>query len=410
MAGSSRPMRGSATLTIVPSRNTAPDPMTVATRVHRWRGVIARSVADRLSALCPDPWRSSAPASSSRRWPRSMPTCSPRPAWRARAWSILPTASYPRRRGRLPALGGDGRGAFRGSRRGGRAGPRPRSCRRRRPGRRPGRRRGRPRLPVRREAGYLLAALAGSAVGRALAGGPRAGRGAGRLLGRGDGAGRARVRLPGAARAVAAALGAWAGFAAGRLGRAALRRLAGAVLGADRVPGTARLGRPRASTRTRPSSVTTAAWQVHGRRGSRSGAAAAASGSAPGRCSGSRPPSTRGLGIAGPPTVWRSWPVTAARSGSYAGHSGRCRQIRLDRPSAAVASCRAAPSVGRHRRMPRIRLAGTDCRAPGRGRVSRPGTCRRPGTTNAAGRRPERRIAIGDGPQSGRTVRKQSEQ
>ena len=40
--------------------------------------------------------------------------------------------------------------------------------------------------------GYLLSALAAAAVGRALAGGPRARRGPRRLLGRGDGPGRAR--------------------------------------------------------------------------------------------------------------------------------------------------------------------------------------------------------------------------
>ena len=69
--------------------------MTVATRVQRWRGVIARSVADRLSAVCPDPWRSSAPVSSFRRWPTfdagllaSTGVARPRVA-------ILPTASYP---------------------------------------------------------------------------------------------------------------------------------------------------------------------------------------------------------------------------------------------------------------------------------------------------------------------------
>ena len=33
-------MLGSATFTMVPSRNTDPDPMTVATMVQRWRGVM----------------------------------------------------------------------------------------------------------------------------------------------------------------------------------------------------------------------------------------------------------------------------------------------------------------------------------------------------------------------------------
>ena len=43
------------TFTIVPSRNTAPDPMIVATRVQRWRGVMLGSVADRLSRAMPGP-------------------------------------------------------------------------------------------------------------------------------------------------------------------------------------------------------------------------------------------------------------------------------------------------------------------------------------------------------------------
>ena len=38
--GSSWPMCLSAALTIVPSRNTAPDPMTVQIRVQRWRLVM----------------------------------------------------------------------------------------------------------------------------------------------------------------------------------------------------------------------------------------------------------------------------------------------------------------------------------------------------------------------------------
>src|SRR6187551_2309681 len=40
VADRSCPIRGRATLTIVPSRNTAPDPMIVATRVQRWRDVM----------------------------------------------------------------------------------------------------------------------------------------------------------------------------------------------------------------------------------------------------------------------------------------------------------------------------------------------------------------------------------
>ena len=41
LVGRSSPMLLRATLTMVPSRNTAPEPMTVATRVHRWREVTA---------------------------------------------------------------------------------------------------------------------------------------------------------------------------------------------------------------------------------------------------------------------------------------------------------------------------------------------------------------------------------
>ena len=101
---------------MVPSRKTAPDPMIVATRVQRWRQVIAGSVAgvrhaaarlghrDRLSA-CPDPWRSSAPVNSFPRWPSSTaellaPTGSSAPARRHPADRLVP-----RRRGRLRSAG-----------------------------------------------------------------------------------------------------------------------------------------------------------------------------------------------------------------------------------------------------------------------------------------------------------------
>ena len=47
------------------------------------------------SRPCPDPWRSSAPASSSPRWPSSMPACSRRPAAPRPRVAILPTASFP---------------------------------------------------------------------------------------------------------------------------------------------------------------------------------------------------------------------------------------------------------------------------------------------------------------------------
>ena len=97
----------------------------------------------------------------------------------------------PRRRGRLPALGGDGRRPLR--RASARRSSRCSSATARRPTirRRPGDRRGRPHLPVRRQARRTCwARSAGRAVGRALVDGPRPRRGAGRLLGRGDGPGR----------------------------------------------------------------------------------------------------------------------------------------------------------------------------------------------------------------------------
>ena len=102
--GSSWPMCLRAALTIVPSRKTAPEPMTVQRIVQRCRGVMSgqcRSAAGvpgkvRVdSRPCPDPWRSSAPANSSPAMPgfdagllaatgRSRPRV-----------AILPTASYP---------------------------------------------------------------------------------------------------------------------------------------------------------------------------------------------------------------------------------------------------------------------------------------------------------------------------
>ena len=108
-AGSSCPICLRATLTIVPSRKTAPDPMIVATRVQRWRVVMSgqcrsarRGLAvtrDARAALdsppCPDPWRSSAPVNSSLRWPDSTRSCWRRPAARGPRVAILPTASYP---------------------------------------------------------------------------------------------------------------------------------------------------------------------------------------------------------------------------------------------------------------------------------------------------------------------------
>ena len=173
----------------------------------------------------------------------------------------------PRRRGRLPALGGDGRRPLRGARRRGRAGPRPRPGRRRRPGRGPGDRRGRPRLPVGRQAGVPRSRSSPAVAGRpgarrrptsAARSWPAARpgrwswpatlfdfRAAGSCRGRCAG-GRARLR-------------------AGRVGRAALRRLAGAAV--------ARSSRSRrraarscsGSTRRRRVVGRDGAWQVHGR-------------------------------------------------------------------------------------------------------------------------------------------------
>ncbi len=135
------------------------------------------------------------------------------------------------------------------------------------------------------------AALDGTAVGRALAaahdrGAVLAGCSAGAMALAGH-AFDFRVRLA----ALAAALGAGSGVRAGRVGRAALRRLAGAALGAHRAPGAARLGGPghrRGDGGRRPRRI---AGRSTARRASRSGAAAVASGSAPGTCSG---PSPRG--------------------------------------------------------------------------------------------------------------------
>ena len=77
----------------------------VAMSVQRWRGVMPRAVSQRSpgcrarsgvdSPPCPDPWRSSAPVSSSPRWPSSIAACSRRPAVPRPRVAILPTASAP---------------------------------------------------------------------------------------------------------------------------------------------------------------------------------------------------------------------------------------------------------------------------------------------------------------------------
>ena len=282
---------GSATFTIVPSRKTAPDPMIVATSVQRWRVVMrsrarCRGVAEvgrrgsvaaravrgngrgRLSRRCPDPWRSSAPVSSFPRWPSSTPACSAATGRAAAARRDPADRLVPRRRGRLPALGGDGRRALRR-----RSAPRS--------SRSSSATGATPTIAAAAQAigeadlvylsggkpAHLLDVLDGSA-GRPGAASTRthAGRGPRRLLGRGDGARRAHASTSGSGCCP------WPlrwrpglGFVAGRVGRAALRRLARAAVGAHRAPGAARVGRARASTRRPRSSAATASWQVHGR-------------------------------------------------------------------------------------------------------------------------------------------------
>ena len=136
-------------------------------------------------------------------------------------------------------------------------------------GRAPGDRRGGPRLPVGRPPGTCCEVLRGSPLGAALAGRARARGGGRRLLRGGDGDRRPDDGLPDRAAAADAApvAGPLAGRArAGRRDRraAALRRLAGAVLRADRAPGAARGRWCWGSTRTPRSWAATAAWQVHG--------------------------------------------------------------------------------------------------------------------------------------------------
>ena len=196
------------------------------------------------SRPCPDPWRSSAPVNSSPRCADSMPACWPRPGDRARASrSCRPPRTRTARRsspaGRRWASPISGSSAPRSSRS---------SCaivRRGRSRRRPGDRRGRPHLPVGRQARVPARRARGECRRAGADGRPPAGRGARRLFGRGDGPGRARLRFPGRPDAVAAALAGRARVRAGRVGRAALRRLARGVVRAGRAPVAAALGRPR---------------------------------------------------------------------------------------------------------------------------------------------------------------------
>ena len=135
--------------------------------------------------------------------------------------------------------------------------------------------------------GYLLSVLDGSAVGRALMaaherGAVLAGCSAGAMVLAGH-AFDFRVRVA----AVAAALAAGPRVRAGRVGRAALRRVARAAVRA-RSRSRRRAGRScSGSTRRPPSSAATGRGRSTAGRGSRSGAAATASAIAPGRRSGS---------------------------------------------------------------------------------------------------------------------------
>ena len=172
----------------------------------------------------------------------------------------------PGRRGRVHPLGGDGRRPLR--RRSARRSSRSSSATGRRRRSRP-----RPRRSARPTSiylsggkpGYLLEVLDGSAVGRALAdaherGAVLAGCSAGAMV------------LAGYTFDLRLRLAPWPlrwrhglGFAAGRVGRAPLRRLARADVRADRAPGAAGVGGPRHRRGDRRSSGSDGAWQVHGR-------------------------------------------------------------------------------------------------------------------------------------------------
>ena len=239
--GSSCPMCLSAELTIVPSRKTAPDPMTVAMSVQRCRVVIGATAGAELGAgavisgqcridspPCPDPWRSSAPESSYPRCSRSTPACwrragAPGRAWRSSRrrptrtarpcsprWAAMGVAHF-------GALGAEVEPVLVRDRRG-----------RRRSRRGPGDRRGGPHLPVGRQAGVPDGGPRWQRRRPGAGGCARAWRGPGRVLGRGDGPRRLHVRSPAASRALAAPLAARARLRSGRVGRAPLRRLAGA--------------------------------------------------------------------------------------------------------------------------------------------------------------------------------------
>ena len=151
VAGSSSPIRGRARFMTVPSRKTIAEPEDgrdhgpALGRVtgHR-RGECRRRAAAVQSGRrrprspdpalccgrCPDPWRSSAPVSSSHPWPSSIGACSPRPVATGRASSILPTASAPDGEATFRAWAEMGVEHFAALGRRGRAGARPRPSRR----------------------------------------------------------------------------------------------------------------------------------------------------------------------------------------------------------------------------------------------------------------------------------------
>ena len=133
---------------------------------------------------------------------------------------------------------------------------------------------------------YLMGALAGTRRRAGDRGGPRARRDPGRLFGRGDGPGRAGLRLSPQARPVAVALATRPRVRAGRLGRAALRRLARSAVSAHRPPGAAWVGRARDRRGHGRHRAATAGGRSTGARGSRSGAAATATAIGPATRSG----------------------------------------------------------------------------------------------------------------------------
>ena len=158
---------------------------------------------DRTSAACsmlrpcPDPWRSSAPESSSRRWQSSTAGCSQPPAVARPRVVVLPTAAAPDGEATFRVWAEMGVEHFSAARRRGRAGPRARR-RARATTRPPCRRSARPTSSTSRAAtrAHLLAVLRDSPLGAAIRGRQRPRRGGRRVLGRRDGDRRPDGRLP----------------------------------------------------------------------------------------------------------------------------------------------------------------------------------------------------------------------